>query len=162
LSFLSLGWNYINRGSDKMMGNLVNFSSRSTADEVRRFCFGGHAHFTLESKISGQHYTFEISKREFSGKECWFAAVMTNGDQYTYLGMLISKCTLRFTAKSRLTEDAPAVKALCWFLRALEAGIIPDSVTVYHSGKCGCCGRELTDPESIRCGIGPVCREKVA
>jgi hypothetical protein len=144
------------------MGNLVNFSSQSTVDEVKRFCFGGHAHFTLESKTSGQHYTFEISKREFGDKEYWFAAVMTNGDQYTYIGKLISKSTIQFTAKSRLTGDAPAVKALCWFLRALQAGIIPDSVVVYHSGKCGCCGRELTDPESIRCGIGPVCREKVA
>ena len=144
------------------MENLVNFSGHSSINEVQRFIFGGHAHFTLESKVSGQHYTFEISKREFGDKEFWFAAVMSNGDQYNYLGKLISKYTLQFTAKSRMTADAPAVKALCWFLRALQKGSIPDSVIVYHSGKCGCCGRELTDPESIRCGIGPVCREKVA
>jgi hypothetical protein len=141
------------------MADLINFSSHTTVDEVKRFCFGGHAHFTLESKASGQHYTFEISKREFGNKVLWFAAVMTNGEQYTYIGKLISKNTIQFTQKSRLTAEAPAVKALCWFLRALTAGVIPDSVVVYHSGRCGRCGRELTDPESIRCGIGPVCRE---
>lgn len=27
-------------------------------------------------------------------------------------------------------------------------------------GSCGCCGRELTDPESIRQGIGPICADK--
>ena len=142
------------------MANLVNFSGHSTVDEVKQFCFGGHAHFTLESKVSGQHYTFEIAKREFGEKEYWFVAVLTNGDQYTYIGKLISKSTIQFTKKSRLTWEAPAVKALCWFLRALAAGVIPDSVVVYHSGRCGCCGRELTDPESVRCGIGPVCRDK--
>jgi len=26
------------------------------------------------------------------------------------------------------------------------------------TGKCGCCGRTLTDPESVRLGIGPDCR----
>ena len=142
------------------MENLINFSGHTTVDEVRQFCFGGRAHFTLESKITGQHYTFEISKKEFGSKEYWFVSVLTNGDQYTYIGKLISRAAIQFTKKSRLTSDAPAVKALCWFLRALAAGIIPDSVIIYHSGRCGCCGRELTDPESVRCGIGPVCREK--
>jgi len=142
------------------MENLINFSRHSTVDEVKKFCFGGHAHFTLESKVTGQHYTFEISKREFGDNIYWFAAVMSNGDQYTYIGKLISRATIQFTKKSRLTSEAPAVKALSWFLRALAAGKIPDSVIVYHSGKCGCCGRELTDPESVRCGVGPVCREK--
>jgi hypothetical protein len=141
------------------MENLVNFSGHATVDEVRNFCFGGHAHFTLESRVTGQHYTFEISRKEFGNREYWFAAVMTSGDQYTYIGQVASNCTIKFTAKSRLTADAPAVKALTWFLRALTAGLVPDSVVVYHSGKCGCCGRELTDPESVRRGIGPVCQE---
>ena len=28
------------------------------------------------------------------------------------------------------------------------------------TGVCGCCGRELTNGESIRLGIGPICRDK--
>jgi hypothetical protein len=28
------------------------------------------------------------------------------------------------------------------------------------TGSCGCCGRELTDPESIERGIGPICWER--
>jgi hypothetical protein len=28
------------------------------------------------------------------------------------------------------------------------------------TGECACCGRELTDPESIERGIGPICAEK--
>ncbi len=26
-----------------------------------------------------------------------------------------------------------------------------------ETGKCCCCGRELTDPESVAAGIGPIC-----
>jgi hypothetical protein len=29
-----------------------------------------------------------------------------------------------------------------------------------RTGRCGCCGRLLTDPTSVSIGIGPVCREK--
>lgn len=29
-----------------------------------------------------------------------------------------------------------------------------------QTGQCACCGRELTDPESVALGVGPVCREK--
>lgn len=28
-----------------------------------------------------------------------------------------------------------------------------------ETGKCGCCGRELTDPDSIANGIGPICAD---
>lgn len=29
------------------------------------------------------------------------------------------------------------------------------------TGSCGCCGRELTDPDSIALGIGPICADKL-
>jgi len=31
-------------------------------------------------------------------------------------------------------------------------------LTIYHANKCCCCGRELTEPESVELGIGPICR----
>lgn len=32
---------------------------------------------------------------------------------------------------------------------------------VQHIGKCGCCGRKLTDETSVDIGIGPDCRKKL-
>ena len=29
-----------------------------------------------------------------------------------------------------------------------------------RTGECSCCGRELTNAESIELGIGPICRDK--
>jgi len=39
----------------------------------------------------------------------------------------------------------------------------PDALARYGQelGECGVCGRDLTDEESRRIGIGPVCREKL-
>lgn len=40
----------------------------------------------------------------------------------------------------------------------------PDALARYGQllGKCGHCGRTLTDEESRRLGIGPICRDKLA
>lgn len=35
---------------------------------------------------------------------------------------------------------------------------VPEQVHILHLGKCGVCGRPLTDPVSIEVGIGPICR----
>jgi Family of unknown function (DUF6011) len=46
-------------------------------------------------------------------------------------------------------------------LRAIEAD--PEAAAVLHgraSGRCSVCSRDLTDPESIARGIGPICAEK--
>lgn len=51
-----------------------------------------------------------------------------------------------------------------WVLGALEA-IAEDPEGACRTsgqrfGRCSCCGRELTNAESIALGIGPICREK--
>lgn len=56
---------------------------------------------------------------------------------------------------SRLTDDVKAV--------LLEAAADPLTAAIRYgreTGSCSCCGRDLTNPESIRLGIGPICREK--
>ena len=45
----------------------------------------------------------------------------------------------------------------------MDVAADPLSAAVSHgkqTGACACCGRELSDPESIARGIGPVCAEK--
>ena len=50
-------------------------------------------------------------------------------------------------------------------MRTVAAGGVPmtrEQAAAYgrRSGRCCCCGRELTDPASIAAGIGPVCAAK--
>lgn len=52
---------------------------------------------------------------------------------------------------------------------SFEVGVIKDALADLEeaalrygrvTGSCSCCGRELTNPESIALSIGPICREK--
>ena len=56
---------------------------------------------------------------------------------------------------SRIPDDIKEV--------LLEAAGDPLTAAVRYgkeTGSCSCCGRDLTNAESIRLGIGPICREK--
>jgi hypothetical protein len=56
---------------------------------------------------------------------------------------------------SRLSDEVKAV--------LIEAANDPLTAAIRYgkeTGSCSCCGRDLTNAESIRLGIGPICREK--
>lgn len=56
---------------------------------------------------------------------------------------------------SRISDDVKAV--------LLEAAADPLTAAVKYgreTGSCSCCGKELTNKQSIELGIGPICREK--
>jgi hypothetical protein len=72
------------------------------------------------------------------------------GSQPKYLGKVT-----RSGLDSRLSDEVKAVLN--------EAAKDPLTVAIRYgkvSGECSCCGRELTDPQSIERGIGPICATK--
>ena len=72
------------------------------------------------------------------------------GLQPKYLGKVT-----RISMDSRLSDDVKEVIMLA-SKDPLTAAIQYGKV----SGECSCCGRELTDPQSIERGIGPICATK--
>lgn len=78
------------------------------------------------------------------------AVYVKDGD--TYLGKIV---TGAFHA-SRDCSEAAKGDVLKACINPLEAAILYGKQT----GVCSCCGRELTNPESIELGIGPICRAK--
>lgn len=72
------------------------------------------------------------------------------GPQPKYLGKVTPQ-----RLDSRLADDVKAV--------LLEAAGDPLTAAIRYgkeTGACSCCGRDLTNPDSIAAGIGPICREK--
>ena len=72
------------------------------------------------------------------------------GMQPKYLGKVTRK-----GCDSRLSDEVKAV--------IMDAASDPLSAAIRYgkvSGSCSCCGRELTDPQSIERGIGPICATK--
>lgn len=136
----------------------------TSPDQVRLFILAGNAVFTLTSLASGDHYTFRVSQAKDehgTPQERWFAEVETGYRDFRYLGMVDQATGVRRTKATRYSDDAGCMKALRWFLRAALGGHLPDKVEVRHEGRCGRCGRELTEPTSIDRGIGPDCWERM-
>jgi len=139
------------------------------AKDAAAYITGGHGRITLVSEKTGTRYTYRFGqpKDDKTGRQTpTFVGVLTdpdNVDGYTFLGTLWGTIdSYRHGRRSRVTQDAPSVKAIKWTLAHLAAGRIPDGLTIYHEGICGRCGRTLTVPESIEAGMGPVCAARAA
>lgn len=124
--------------------------------DVRKFIMAGNATITLLSQKTGVHYTYKIRKAK--NGDIYFVSLLTgqnNDEDYTYVGILNQDCEFHTTAKSKLTKASTPIRALDFFVKKIDQ--LPKELRVFHEGKCCCCGRTLTTPESIKAGIGPEC-----
>jgi hypothetical protein len=129
----------------------------------KSYMLGGNAKVTVVSRKSGQSYTYQIREKQVEeDKTLHFVGVLTgpeNTRDYSFLGTIFDGEKFVHGRKSRIEVDAPSARAFAWLWRNLDD---EERVTVLHSGACSRCGRELTTPESIERGLGPVCAGKAA
>lgn len=132
---------------------------------ARQFVTAGRAFFTVQSRATGKHFTYRANTR--SGEDCdtspVFLSILTgqsNESDYKFFGILTPK-TQRFVfsnKSSRVSADAPGVKAFEWFWKHSSNPKISEKLTFLHEGRCCRCNRKLTHPESILLGAGPECK----
>lgn len=128
----------------------------------KNFFIGGNATFTVQNP-AGEYYTFKV--RQPKADMPFFAGMLTGPDNessYSYLGIVNPQTAeVKLTAKSKMNDESKPVKVIRWALRQVWAGKeLPAGYQVRHEGKCGCCGRTLTTPESLDRGIGPECAKR--
>jgi len=133
------------------------------ASQIKEFLFAGNATITIKSQVSGNHYTYNVSKLQGENKpELWFVSLLTGPDTFTYVGVIDApNYTLRLTKKSSFKEESIPVKAFNFFLSYTMREEMAPKMEVRHESSCGRCGRPLTTPESIDRGIGPDCWVKM-
>lgn len=129
---------------------------------TKAFVTAGRAVFTIQNNRN-EHYTFKVKASKPNSSNLYppasFVYVKTSSDGYTYMGMLAADDTVRLTNKSKYKFDSPCVQVFNFALRLItNKQAVPHGYTIQHEGHCGRCGRELTDPTSIRTGFGPYCR----
>lgn len=149
------------------------------------FIRAGKATFTVANN-AGSHYTYKVTRKDPNAGSkyaqygpTYFVALLTGPDNsrdYTYMGMLSSYAVdgqtlggllgddvlvdiLKLTRASKLSNTSVPVRVFNFAMRVL-AGVqsLPAGYSIQHDGLCGRCGRHLTDPESLRTGMGPICR----
>lgn len=150
-------------------------ASFTSASSALHAMLAGKAKITLVSKASGARFTYRICRAERPdqhGIQPYFVSLLSGPDNdhdFVYIGMLRPDLAtgrgFRFslTAKSRVSADAPSVKAITWTVASLyTTDRIPEKLEVWHEGCCCRCGRTLTVPESLATGLGPECAKKEA
>ena len=112
--------------------------------------------FTIKSKKTGTEYSYKISRSEYNGY--WYTNVKVEGPNrnFIYLGWYKEGKLFR----GRKVVDTPSALAIAFILRMIELkrfAYLNEKLELFHSGKCVICGKMLTDSNSIKLGIGPVC-----
>jgi len=102
------------------------------------------------SKLAYRARGLVVSPAPAHGRNAGAIYVKTSGGEY--LGKVAEG---RFFATREATDEHKAA------LLAIAADPAGEAVRYgRETGSCCCCGRELTDPVSIKAGIGPICAEK--
>ena len=131
---------------------------------AREFVFGGSAVFTLVSKKTGTRFTYRVSKAK-DKDDMFFASTLSGPDNlsdYSYIGFIRTSGNFPglLTSGAKGKMGTPSYSALAWFLNQLAKADLPDTVEMWHEGRCMKCARRLTDPASIKRGLGPECAGK--
>lgn len=132
---------------------------------VKDFVLGGDAIFTLQSGVTGTYITYKMTRSK-KLEDLYFIKTLygpDNESDYKYIGCYYAD-TKKFNPQETW-KNAPeytrpkSLRAISYFLAHIED--IPPTLFVYHEGRCGCCGRRLTTPDSIERGIGPECYRRL-
>jgi len=151
---------------------------------LRDFLLGGRAKFTLKNTESKNRFLFgvlrpsyyvmdEAGKRTRKFYKYMVVALMTHQGgrmKYRQIGRLmaseeVSGYTFFHEGRHLANrKEETGIQAFEWMMTHLNEkakGSWPSKIELWHTGHCGCCGRLLTDPESLQNGIGPICIKKI-
>lgn len=129
--------------------------------DIKNFIFAGNSIFTVKNIETEKHFTYKVynPNKKTEKKDIFFCSVLTgtdNQNDYTYFGYFKDgKYYHGKPNKTKISESAQSVLAFKYIINKIEN--LDKRIHFYHEGRCGRCGRKLTNPESLENGIGPEC-----
>lgn len=118
------------------------------------FILAGKAIVTFLNTQTDNRFTFEVKKAKKGN--IYFVSVLTSPDVYQYIGTISDK-SFRYGKKSKISIESQSIKVFQFVFTKLNSNTLPLFIEVWHEGRCGRCGRQLTVPQSIEFGLGPEC-----
>lgn len=122
--------------------------------------------YTIQNKDTGKHRTFRIKTQKTDAKfapGARIVSVMTgtdNQNHYTRFAF-INDNGIHLWGKYKGNPEFEGYKKMLWGMASDPDHPLHMSYTIDESLNCVVCNRELTNPESIATGIGPVCGGRV-
>lgn len=126
--------------------------------EAYRFILGGKSFFTFLNPATGNRFTYKVVKHKTD--DIYFVHVLTSPEIYTFIGTY-KNFGFRYSQKSNLSVNAQSVVVFDYVINRLSEDTLNSSVEIFHDGRCGRCGRQLTTPDSVQNGFGPECMKMI-
>lgn len=124
-------------------------------NNISNFVLGGKADFFIVQEPEFKH-RFIVKRGKYKG--VYLVSGSYNNGKIAYLGTLrqLDNGGFSFNVAKDIGEvGSYLLKGLVWVLEREHS--LPSSVHVLHNGRCGMCGRVLTDSESVARGFGSHC-----
>lgn len=132
-------------------------------EDLLQYLHGGAGQVTMYSP-TGKTRTYKVAKPrhdQFADGTYFIYAQYSNGE-WAYVGMVDPEDLVVIrTTHSKFPRNHSIFKGAEYLYDMATGRIRSTKMRVLHEGVCGACGRKLTDPKSIACGIGPSCRRKL-
>ncbi len=128
---------------------------------LKDFLLAGKCDCSIENIKSGNRFIYEINGNKKNENMFFVQSVTGMGKIYGGYILLKEDGSIVYNKgpKGQITDDDMRIQALMYVLKNYDR--LPPYVVVQHLGRCARCRRKLTDPDSIRRGLGPECAKKV-
>ena len=174
LNYRNLFSTYKSRAANRCQGfNQIQITDNTelTLDRALQFILAGKSEFKIVSGGTGKEYYYRLLKKKTHST---LATIRTEyiywlygGNTYDtmkFLGTIfLSKTNFEFSQGLSGTAEYTdtIIKAILYVLNKLYKKKFNINVRIYHHNKCGKCGRQLNEVESIIFGIDYNCRKKL-
>jgi hypothetical protein len=143
----------------------IPMSGEISLENALVFMLAGCSEFTMVSGNTGKKLYYRLDKKISSSNSDEFVYWLNVGEQngtFTYAGVLFfDNNDKRFKfgrgARGKLNPSDIRVRSILFVLNNLNNNKTNMPLKIYHVGKCGRCGKRLTDPSSILTGLGATC-----
>jgi hypothetical protein len=135
-----------------------------------QFILAGNAIFNCTNLDTQKGYTYKVTKSKNNDYIYFVSIRLDNADtesytqyEYKYIGLLKldtnnnNQPQYIYSTKSELSKDSIGIKGFDYIIKHLNNNTLPECFKITHRGKCGRCGRSLTDEKSILLGVGSEC-----
>lgn len=139
--------------------------------KAKNYLLAGNSTFNVISHTTGSRFLVKIKKSKKEGKYFVYGfgtEIRTLNDTYKghfiYIGPLYERGNfLRYYPIEELQKPnkltATVVEFLVQVINNKRDGILANKLELLPSNTCCKCGLQLTTPESIKDGIGPICKK---
>lgn len=136
----------------------LNLDFNLDPNDVKKYMLAGQSVFTVFNMNTGNHMTYKIDRKKSKSENeqlLWFVSVCYSYDSFSCIGRILNN---KFLPSMKMDVNDKSVKGFDVVWKHYGENLNPmNNVKILHSGYCARCGKLLTEPESLKRGMGSYC-----